>query len=187
MNTVKRHDLVSVDDYLASEMNSEVKHEYLGGVLYAMSGGRNVHNQVATNICSVLWNRLRGGPCRAFNSDTKIRLRLPGYVRFYYPDASVICRQNPPDDTFQDEPVLVVEVLSDSSRRTDEGEKREAYLTIPSLNLYLLVEPKEPRVVVMRRTEQGFTREVWSGLEAVIPLPELGTELPLVDVYDGVG
>lgn len=179
-------DLKTVEEYLAEENLSSTRHEYLGGVVYAMSGGRNVHNQVATNISSSLWSRLRGGRCRAFNSDTKIRLRLPGHVRFYYPDVSVVCRQNSPDDTFQDEPVLVVEVLSASTKRTDEGEKREAYLTIPSLCLYLLVDPDLPQVVVFRRTDQGFAREVWSHKEAVIPLPELKVELPLADIYDGL-
>ena len=186
MDSVRDSDLKTVEEYLAEENSSATRHEYLGGVVYAMSGGRNVHNQVATNISSSLWSRLRGGPCRAFNSDTKIRLRLPGHVRFYYPDVSVVCRQNSPDDTFQDEPVLVVEVLSASTKRTDEGEKREAYLTIPSLCLYLLVDPDLPQVVVFRRTDQGFAREVWSHKEAMIPLPELKVELPLADIYDGL-
>ena len=66
---------------------------------------------------------------------TKVRIQLPSQIRFYYPDVSVICRSNPPNDSFQDEPVLVVEVLSRKTRRIEEGEKKDAYLTIPSLSV----------------------------------------------------
>jgi Uma2 family endonuclease len=116
----------------------------------------------------------------------KIRIRLPWQVRFYYPDLSVICRSNPQDDSFQDEPTVIVEVMSEDTRRIDEGEKRDAYSTIPSLSVYLLVEQETARIVAYRRGEQGFVREVHSGLDAVIPLPEIGVDLPLAEVYDGV-
>lgn len=131
---------MSVAEYLARELESDVKHEYLGGGVYAMPGPRNQHNLVASNILGSFWAQLRGRDCRAYNSDMKIRIRLFSHVRFYYPDVSVVCRPNPPDDSFQDEPVVVVEVLSESTRRLDEGEKKETYLAIPSLCLYLLVE-----------------------------------------------
>ncbi|MFL5339837.1 MAG: Uma2 family endonuclease, partial [Gemmataceae bacterium] len=168
MSAASKRNLVSVDDYLAGELTSPVKHEYLGGVIYAMAGARNAHNLIATNSLGTLHGRLRGKPCRAFNSDTKIRVRLPHQVRFYYPDGSVACRQNPQDDSFQDEPAVLIEVLSRSTRRIDEGEKKDAYLTIPSLSAYMLVEQNTPAVVVHRRTAQGFVREEYSGLEAVI-------------------
>jgi Uma2 family endonuclease len=178
--------LVSVQDYLEAELDSQIKHEYLGGVVYAMSGARNVHTLVASNILAVLWSRLRGTACRALNSDTKIRIRLPGHTRFYYPDVSVVCRPNPPNDAYQDEPTVVVEVLSESTRRTDVVEKKDAYLTIPSLAVYLLVEPDTAAVVAFRRTDQGFVREVWEGLGTILPLPEIGAELSLAEVYESV-
>lgn len=178
--------LVPVDRYLADELKSSTRHEYLGGVVYAMPGGRNRHNRIATNILVALGRRLDGHPCEPFNSDTKIRLRLPNHVRFYYPDASVVCRPNPADDTFQDEPKVVVEVLSRSTRRIDEGEKREAYLSIASLNAYLLVEQEVPAVIVYRRTDQGFAREVHEGVEVSIPLPELNFDIPASEIYRGV-
>ena len=178
--------LVTVADYLDAELDSTVKHEYLGGVVYAMSGAKIAHNRVATNTCSALWARLRGQPCEAFNSDMKIRIRLPGHTRFYYPDASVVCRSNPPKDVYQDEPTVVVEVLSDSTRRLDLGEKKDAYISIASLEIYMLIEPGVPAVVVFRRTDQGFAREVWEGLESTIPLPGIGVELPLGEIYEGV-
>lgn len=178
--------LVSVEDYLAAELDSPIKHEYLGGVVYAMAGARNAHNIVSGNVFGSLHARLRGRRCRPYNSDTKIRLRLPLEVRFYYPDASVICQPNPQSDSFQDEPAVTFEVLSRKTRRTDEGEKKEAYQTIPSLSVYVLLEQESPAAVVFRRTEHGFVREVYQGLDAVIPLSEVETELPLAEVYDGV-
>ena len=186
MSTAKKLNLVSVDDYLAGELSSTVKHEYLGGVVYAMAGARNAHNIIATNTLIALGSRLRGRTCRPFNSDTKIRVRLPTQVRFYYPDASVICRPNPQTASFQDEPAVLAEVLSRRTRRIDEGEKKEAYLTIPSLGVYLLIEQDAPAVVIFRRTEHGFVREVCQGLDAVLPLPEIEIDLPLAEIYEAV-
>lgn len=186
MSTARQRQPWSVDEYLAAELVSTVKHEYLGGYVYAMAGACNAHNLIATNITVTVGSRLRGSGCRVYNSDTKIRVRLPTYVRFYYPDASVVCHPNPPADSFQDEPSLIAEVLSTKTRRTDEGEKQDAYLTIPSLSAYLLVEQTMPLVIVLRRTDQGFVREEYPGLAAVVPLDEIGAELPLAEIYDGV-
>ena len=77
-------------------------------------------------------------------------------------------------------------MLSKRTRRIDEGEKKDAYLTIPSLCAYLLVEQETPAVMVYRRTENGFVREVYESLDAVVPLGEIEVELPLAEVYDTV-
>jgi Uma2 family endonuclease len=186
MSSARKLDLVSVADFLAGELTSPVKHEYLGGVVYAMAGARNAHNLIASNILGALYARLRGRPCRPFNSDTKVRIRLPTGVRFYYPDVSVVCRPNPQADSFQDEPAVLFEVLSRGTRRIDEGEKKDAYLAIPSLHVYVLIEQETAAVVAHRRTEGGFVREVHEGLDAVLPLGEIGLDLPLADVYETV-
>jgi Uma2 family endonuclease len=186
MSRAPQLNLISVEDYLAAELISPIKQEYLDGVVYAMGSGHNAHNIIASNTLVALGTRLRGRGCRAFNSDTKIRVRLLTHVRFYYPDVSVICRPNPQSDSFQDEPAALVAVLSASTRRIDEGEKKDAYLTIPSLAVYVLIEAMAGAVVVFRRTEHGFVREVYEGLDAMIPMPEIDAELPLAEVYDGV-
>jgi Uma2 family endonuclease len=185
MTAAKRFDLVSVYDYLAGELASPNKHEYVGGVVYAMAGARYRHNQIASNLLVALGSRLRGKRCRVLNSDSKVRIRLPNQVRFYYPDVSVDCRPNSPDDYYYDEPTLVAEVLSPSTRRIDEGEKKDAYLMIPALTVYMLVEQERARVVVHRRTDHGFVREVYEEKD-VIPLPEVASELPLGEIYEGV-
>jgi Uma2 family endonuclease len=186
MSTAAQRRLVSVEEYLAGELVSPVKHEYMGGFVYAMAGARNVHNLLASNTHGALYTRLRGQPCRPYNSDTKVRIRLTTHVRFYYPDVSVICRPNPQNDSFQDEPSVIFEVLSRKTRRIDEGEKKDAYLTIPWLCVYVLVEQETATVVAYRRTEGGFVREVYEGLDAVLPLAEIGVELPLADIYETV-
>jgi Uma2 family endonuclease len=151
-----------------------------------MAGARKAYNLISGNVFGSLHARLRGRRCRPFNSDTKVRIRLPTHMRFYYPDVSVICRPNPQNDSFQDELAVLFEVLSRRTRRADEGEKKDAYLAIPSLSVYVLLEQETAAAVVFRRTEQGFVREVYEGLDAVIPLDEMEAALPLAEVYDGV-
>ncbi|HEX8323351.1 MAG TPA: Uma2 family endonuclease [Tepidisphaeraceae bacterium] len=175
-----------MDDYLAAELVSKVKHEYTGGYVYAMAGGRNVHNTIATAFLGIMHAGLRGKPCQPFNSDTKVRVRMPTHTRFYYPDGMVVCHENPPGDTFQDQPVVIAEVLSPTTRRTDEGEKRDAYLTIPTLVDYLLIETGRPRVIVHHRTAEGFVVCQYDGLDASVPLDELGLTLPLSELYERV-
>lgn len=186
MSAVHRHQHVTPEAYLASELKSPTKHEYVGGAVYAMAGARNIHNVIAGNIFLSLGTRLRGKKCRPFNSDTKVRVRFPNHVRFYYPDVQVVCQPNSMEESFQDQPNVIVEVLSESTRRTDEGEKLDAYLTIPSLETYLLVDSSNKEVVVEQRGSNGFQRSILIGDEGVVPLPCLGFDLPLAEIYEGV-
>jgi Uma2 family endonuclease len=187
MSALKHPAPTSVEDYLAGELISEVKHEYLGGDVHAMAGASNRHNKVAGNAFLAFGVALRGKPCRPFNSDTKVRIHYFNHTRFYYPDAMVVCDENRDEDQWQDRPVVIVEVLSESTRRTDLAEKRDAYLTIPSLRVLIFAEPDRPALIVHRReAEGGFVREDYTGLDAVVLLPEIETILPLVEVYEGV-
>lgn len=187
MTALRHPNFITVADYLAGEEISDVKHEYLGGTVHAMAGATNQHNKIALNGLASLHGQLRGKPCQPFNSDTKVRIEFPDHIRFYYPDAMVVCHSNPGTDHFQDQPVVVIEVLSDSTRRTDLGEKLDAYLTMPSLQVLLFVEPDFPAVTVHRRqSEGGFALEYHAGLDATIPLPEIDASLPLADLYERV-
>ena len=186
MSTVRKIDFITVEDFLAGEQESAVKHEYVAGRIYAMSETQNAHNIIASSVLGSMGQQLQGKPCRAFNSDTKIRVRMSNQTRFYYPDASVICRPNPQSDVFQDLPSVIVEVLSESTRRIDDGEKREVYLTIPSLTHYILLEQSAIGAVVYERGSAGFERRVLTELTDSIPLPELHISLSLAAVYDGI-
>ncbi|MDA1053500.1 MAG: Uma2 family endonuclease [Planctomycetota bacterium] len=186
MSTAPRYLPISVHDYLAGERDAKRRHEYVEGVVYAMVGATNAHNRIATNGTGVLHSQLHGKRCQVFNSDTKIRVHTATGTRFYYPDLSVVCEHNPQTDTFQDSPVVVVEVISKSTRRADEFEKREAYLSIDTLCVYILVEQAVAAAVVYRRLDSGFARETYVGSDAIIPLPEIECELTLADLYANV-
>lgn len=181
--------LITIEQYLAAEEDAEIRHEYLGGYIYAMAGAKVIHNRITANAQGSLFASLRGKPCEAFNSDMKVRVEMSRHTRFYYPDAMVVCHSTPDQQTWQDEPVVIVEVASESTRRADQGEKREAYQSIPSLLVYLLVETDRPRVVVYRRTApgpEGFEPELYEGIEAVVPLAEIEAELPLAELYQRI-
>lgn len=187
MNALKQPDSITVKDYLAGEEISDTKHEYLGGTVHAMAGATIRHNNIAGNCFGLLYGKLRGKSCQPFNSDTKVRIEFPDHTRFYYPDAMVVCQSNPDTDHFQNQPVVLIEVLSESTRRTDLGEKRDAYLAISSLKVLLLVEPDSPSVTLYRRMpEGGFAIERHVGLDAIIPLPEIEVNLSLADLYERV-
>ncbi len=187
MTAVKKPDLLSVEEYLEGEEFAEVKHEYLGGTVHAMAGATIRHNNIATNALGMLYGQLRGKSCQPFNSDTKVRIEYPDHTRFYYPDAMVVCQSNPETDHFQNQPVVVIEVLSESTRRTDMGEKRDGYLAIPSLKVLILVETDTPSVILYRRKpEGGFSCELYEGLDSVVPLPEIEVELGLGELYERV-
>ncbi|MEJ7594330.1 MAG: Uma2 family endonuclease [Planctomycetaceae bacterium] len=186
MSTASQFQPISVRDYLAGERIAKRKHEYVDGVVYAMAGGTVQHSRIASNATGTLHAQLRGHKCEAFHSDMKVRVRLSRGTRFYYPDVSVVCQPNADRDSFHDAPVVIVEVISDSTRRTDEYEKREAYLSIDSLCAYVLVEQASAAVLVYRRGDSGFDREVYTGLDAIIPLPEIECQLALAELYQNV-
>lgn len=179
--------LITAEEYLAAEPDSPVKREFCSGFVFALEDTTNRHNEISGNALGHLYAQLRGKPCKPCNSNTKVRILLTSGTRFYYPDTFVVCHPNPPDDHFHDAPVVVLEVTSPSTRRIDLGEKKDAYLAIPTLMVYLVAESTEPVVQVYRRSPNGdFQRELAIGLEAVIPLPEIGATLALADVYEGI-
>jgi Uma2 family endonuclease len=186
MSTAEQPEFVSVDDYLAAEEQALTKSEYIDGWVRAMTGATNRHNQVKLNCLVSLAAKLKGHNCRPFDSDTKVRIREQRLRRFYYPDAQVVCRGNAPTDVFQDAPVLIIEVLSPSTRRYDLDEKLAAYLMIPSLECYLVLEQHQPQAIVFRRTPDGFLRTTHEGVVAAIDFPSLGCALSLSEVYEGI-
>jgi len=186
MSAITRKVPVSVEEYLVGELSSPVKHEYVAGSVYAMAGARNLHNLIVMNILLAAGGSLRGRKCRVYNSDTKVRIRSADYSIFYYPDGTIVCNPDDWNESFQDAPVVIFEVLSSKTRRIDEGEKKSSYLSLPSLAVYALVEQEMPAITVYRRGADSFNREVLEGLDAVLPLPEVGIDIALHDIYDAV-
>jgi Uma2 family endonuclease len=177
---------LSPEEYLAVERKAEYKSEYLDGVMYAMAGGSERHNLIAANIIIAIGVQLRDRPCRVYPSDLKVR--VPNSKRFFYPDISVVCGETKFADDERDvilNPVLIVEVLSESTAAFDRGKKFLSYQQIDSLQEYLLVSQDE--VIVERYIKQNndtwlYTKAV--GLGETITLPSIECEVALRDIYD---
>ena len=159
--------IVDEADYLVAERDAEVRHEYVDGVLFAMTGASRAHNLLATSLSSALHIHLRGSGCRVFSSDMKVRLAEGR--RYYYPDVFVSRgdARDEPDDHTETRPVLVVEILSPSTFATDQREKRIAYQTIPSLSRSCLrtsrASPGSPVSVVAKGRSAPETIDLADG------------------------
>ena len=175
--------LLSEEEYLEGEAVSLEKHKFVAGVAHAMAGAGFEHNTIAGNIFAALHSRLRGQRCQPFNSDMKVRIQADEHVHHYYPDAMVVCDRSglAPGRHWTDKPAVIFEVLSESTRRIDEGEKALLYWKIPTLTAYMLVEQDKVQVTVRRRDGGG---EVLSGRDTLLRLPELGLEIPLGEFYE---
>lgn len=175
---------VTVDEYLELEKSSSTRHEYAAGKLFAMAGGSEEHNRIVLNIASRLLAATRGGPCRVFASDMKLRVDDV----FYYPDVFVCCDPTDADRFFKLRPTAVFEVLSDSTEAVDRGEKLYNYRRVPTLNTYTLVSQEGPRVEVYRRRldGSGWTYDVAEGVDAKLSLEPPGLLLTLAEIYEGL-
>ena len=161
MSTARSLELVTVEDYLRGELESEIWHEYVAGVVYALTGGTNAHGKIAMNCAASLHSQLSGSPCDVF----RFRCEDPHQTRFYFPDMSTTRELNSDANLFQDRPVVIIAVPSDSTRRTDEEEKRETYQSIASLNHYVLLEQFPAAGIVYRRSDSTWERQVMTGPE----------------------
>jgi Uma2 family endonuclease len=179
---------ISEEDYLQGELATEIRHEYVAGNVYAMSGGTLNHQRVAGNFFYLIRSQLAGKPCFPTGSGFKLRVALGGGEQsFYYPDGMIICVPVPSDALFTDSPSVILEVLSPTTRRNDEVQKFRDYLSIPNLSTYILAETESSFLTLHRRDGTGFRREVLSGPDATLDLPEVGVSLALADLYRDVG
>jgi Uma2 family endonuclease len=174
---------IPVEEYLEAERRSEVRHEYVGGQLYAMAGASDEHNRIVTNICGELRERLRGKRCEPFMADMK--LKIPDSQAFYYPDVLVACDPSDHAPFFRERPTVVFEVLSPETERTDQREKRFAYSLIASLRVYVIVAQDKRQLTVLRRGRAGpWKTEIVEARNPVLKLPELKLEIPLARIYE---
>jgi len=185
MQAARETAAVSVEDYLAGERTSEVRHEYLGGMVYAMAGASEFHNLIELNIATALRQHLRGTQCRTFVNDLKLRLNVANQDSFYYPDVMVVCDPRDTDPYAKRFPKILVEVLSPETERIDRREKFSSYIQTETLEEYVLVAQDKMEVTVFRRTSQ-WAGETLRGSEQIVQLPSIGFSLPLNAIYDGV-
>ena len=175
--------LVTYADYLAAEAISEVKHEYLRGEIFAMAGGTVEHSRLAANVIHELHQALQGRPCVVLTSDA--RIRIVETDRSTYPDVAVVggrVETAPDDPDAVTNPLLLVEVLSDSTEAADRGEKFAHYRRLPSLQEYLLVAQRSPRLEIYRRTEQGWILTE-AGAGESLRLESIDARLTVDEIY----
>ncbi len=175
---------VSVVEYLHDEEQSDVKHEYLNGVVHAMAGGTLGHSIITQKILLALGTRLRGKQCRPFGSDAAVHFSQAHDERYYYPDATVTCGPFDPAARAIETPVVIFEVLSPSTARIDRTEKKDAYLACKSLQHYILVEPDRVEAVIYTREGEGWKTTFYNELTDALSLSAIEVSLPLAEIYE---
>ena len=185
MNLAMKRNQIDVADYLAGEEAATQRHEYVAGEVYAMGGASVRHNTIAGNVFTALHRHLRGGPCRVFMSDVKLRVRLGRDENYYYPDIMAACRAEDRASHYREHPSLLVEVLSSSTQRIDKYEKFFVYNQIESLQSYILLAQDFAEATVYRRDLD------WAPLQLheheTLEIPHREFSLPMMEVYAGLG
>lgn len=173
----------SPEEYLALERAAEYKSQYYAGEIFAMAGGSPRHNLISTNVIGELRALLKGRPCKVYPSDQ--RLKIPATGSYTYPDVSVVCGEAQFDD--EDlllNPILLVEILSESTEAHDRGKKFEHYMRIPSFREYLLIAQDRCRIEHYVKQDGGmWSFSVVSDLQGSIELPTLNCQLSVAEVY----
>jgi len=171
--------------YVALERDSPTKHEFFGGEIYAMAGGSEDHSALAANLLAALVGAVGDRPCRVHTSDLRIYIEAVGLATF--PDGSVICgpmqQHAPSPNATAVNPLILLEVTSDSSEEYDTGDKLEAYQTIPTLREVILVSHRERRITIHRRDAAG----TWTMRVAIaggrVAVESVGAELIVDTIY----
>ena len=179
----------SIEEYLEMETASDVKHEYYKGEIFAMSGALLPHVIITDNTSFGLRSRLQGSGCRPFGSD--LRIHIPSNTLFTYPDISVFCGEVKTlnNDKFNAlNPVIVIEVLSKSTKDYDRGDKFTLYRDIPSLKEYVLIDSLSVFVQVFAINASGkWELTEYKSLNDVLLLQSLSVSIALKDVYEDSG
>jgi Uma2 family endonuclease len=182
---------MTFEEFLAFEEASPTKHELVAGYVFDWNGGEirglagatERHNRIAGNIFGHLWNAARGGSCRVYGSDMRLRV---SNASSYYPDVQVVCDPTDTDQQFTSRPCLIVEVLSPSTASVDRREKLLEYQSLVSLRAYLIVWTNERRCLLHRRDEEQGWSSAFHGPtgDVLLACPEL--RLSLDEIYEGV-
>lgn len=181
MNWQPKQDFYSIAEYLQNELNSDSKHEYIEGQVYAMAGASRNHQHITMNVASLFRGHLRGTPCSTFSSDMKAKI---SDFAFFYPDVIVTCNDDSNNPYYTEQPLIIVEVLSKSTRRVDETTKRRLYQTLPSLQEYVLIEQDIVDIEVCRRSEGWQPEHYFMGDDITFAAIELTVSVN--DIYERV-
>ena len=175
---------ISLVEYLEAENYSQIRHEYLNGQVFGMTGGSRQHNAITLNIATQLRTRLRGSGCQVFASDIKVRVETDNV--FYYPDVVVTCNSQDTEKFFLTKPCLIVEVLSPSTENIDRREKLLTYKKIEDLQEYVLVSQDEIEVELYRKDRDNNWIKYILGKDDAVILDSVNLQLTMVEIYEDV-
>ncbi|MET0393532.1 MAG: Uma2 family endonuclease [Chitinophagaceae bacterium] len=177
----------TVEEYLDYENASPEKHEYYQGEIFARAGASNRHNLVFSNLFTELGIRLKGKKCRPYGSD--LRTHIPENTLFTYPDISIVCGDiinSPRDKDSNTRPVVIIELLSSSTRSYDRGEKFMLYRAIPSLKEYILVDTESVHIEAFRLNDSHrWELQEYKGMAGALQVAAVGITVPVADIYEG--
>jgi Uma2 family endonuclease len=180
---VQHRPAMTLEQFLDWEERQEAKYEFNGFEPVLMAGGTEEQAEIQANILAALAARLRGHKCRVLGSDLKIKVM--GRIR--YPNAFVVCSPRERGRTVVTDPVIVFEIISESTQHTELVEKNEEYRETPSIQRFVILERTHIGGIAFARSEDGrWTSSTLNGPEAIVDLPEIGISLPLGEFYSGM-
>jgi Uma2 family endonuclease len=180
MSAVLAKRYISEADYLEIEQQSDTKHEYVNGEMWAMAGASLAHNILTSNVSRHFGNHLDGTRCTAVSSDLKVKTDHS----FFYPDVVVLCSDENDDNYYTDKPLIIVEVLSKSTEKFDKTFKMESYKTLPSLQEYVLIQQDTAEIMVCRRNNSWAAEFFFLGDN--VTFESIGLTLPVETIYQRV-
>ena len=170
---------MTVDQFLVWEERQELRYEFDGFQPLAMTGGTAAHSAIQRNLIYELTGRLRDSPCQPYGSELKIR--VAGRIR--YPEAFVVCTPVPPRAKVVTDPVVIFEVVSESSVTTDFVTKNAEYRATPSVQRYIVLQQTKAAAAIFSRKGDDWVADLLVGDDAILRMPEIGIEIPLPEIY----
>jgi len=176
---------MTLEEFFNFEEHSKIRHEYVNGAVFAMSGASVAHERIRHRLAMAFGNHLAGGPCEVFSSGMQLVIRREASEICYHPDVMVDCRRDAWGSHFVRNPTLVLEILSPSTQLTDRREKLQNYRLIGSVEEYVLAAQDEHKLTIYRRAD-GWRPKVCAGAEAAAEFCSIGLVLPLDAVYGNI-
>ena len=177
----------TIAEYLEMEKAADVKHEFYQGEIFAMAGAGARHNVIASNLMGELYINLKGKPCRPFGSD--LRVHIPENMLFTYPDISIICgdiTSSKEDEDTAILPIVLIEILSPSTKDYDRGGKFKLYRDIPSLKEYILIDSDAINIEAFRLNAGGhWELEEYKTLAETLSIKAVDVGISIEDIYNG--
>lgn len=182
MSSAARNLPITAAEYLEGELRSEIRHEFVDGRIYAMSGVSFRHHEICGDTYTTIRDHLRGGPCRVFMGAVKVQTADDLGESYYYPD--VFATSEAIDDRayLARSPKLIIEVLSESTSRFDRGDKLATYKRMPSVEEIVYIEQDWPEIYIVRRSDR-WKKHIYTQFDSLIHLESIDLTLPVSAFY----